>query len=63
MYKRALGNLNVGIHSRRSNIRMLGPRKKLEGRKSSKMNQKIISESKVMSFLDLKDLPSTQHSI
>ena len=52
MYKRALGNLNVGIHLRRSNIQMLDPRKKLEGRKSSKMNQKIISESKVMSFLD-----------
>lgn len=42
---------------------MLGPRKKLEGRKSSKMNQQIISESKVSLTERTYQVPSIVYKI
>lgn len=42
---------------------MLGVQKENAGKEMSKMNQENMSESKVMSFFDQKDLLSTQHSI
>ena len=42
---------------------MLGFQKENAGKEMSKMNQENMSESKVISFFDPKDLLSTQHSI